>query len=399
MGIDTIAITGMQTSMTDLEVISNNIANSNTVGFKKSYANFADLYPTNATNTTPGLGTSLSSIRQDFSSGGVQTTDQLLDLSINSSSFFMLRDPGTGQTSYTRAGRFNLDNNGFILENNQRLQGFPSVNGQLLAPSIVDLQVPSAPLPAQATSTASGSINLDADAVVPTAPFSNTDATTYNFATNTTVFDSLGNPEKLTMYYVKSGANAWNVNAEVNGTAVGTGTLTFSSSGALTGTTGLSALSYTTTSGAASPQVISVSLANSTQYGGNGSQVVQPFAQNGFESGTVTGMNIDSNGVVTAQYSNSQVQTVGQIALASFESPDNLQNIGNSSWIATTASGSPNISQSNSSGNIFTGSVELSNVDLTEELVNLIGAQHAFQANAQVEQTYNEVMQTVMKII
>ena len=398
MGIDTIAITGMQAAMTNMEVISNNIANSNTVGFKKSYANFSDLFPSNAPINASGLGVETSSIRQDFTSGGVQTTDQVLDLSINNNGFFMTRDPNSGQTSYTRAGRFNLDNKGYILGGTARLQGFPSVNGTILAPSIVDLQIPNAPLPAKATTTASGSINLDADATAPTGTFSNTDPTTYNFATNTTVYDSLGNPDQLTLYYIKSGVNTWSVNAEVSGTAIGTGTLTFSSSGALTSSTGLNGLSYATTSGAVTPQPFDVNLANSTQYGGNGSQVLQPFTQDGYEAGTLTGMNIDNDGVVTAQYSNNQNNAVGQIAIAEFTAPGNLQDIGNSSWIATTSSGQPTISQSESEGNIFSGSVEISNVDLTEEMVNLISAQHTFQANAQVEQTYNEIMQTVMKI-
>jgi flagellar hook protein FlgE len=398
MGMDTIANTGMSTAMSNMEVISNNIANANTIGFKKSYASFADLYPSNATSTDPGLGVSLTGVTQDFTSGGIQTTDQALDLSINNDSFFIMRNPNSGQTSYTRAGRFNLDDNGFILENNNRLQGFPSVNGALLAPSIVDLQIPSAPLPAQATSTASGNLNLDADSVIPTGTFSSTDPTTYNYATNTTVYDSLGNPSQLTLYYIKTGTNAWDVQALVGNASVGTGTLTFSSNGLLTGSTGLDALSYTPTNGATTPQAISVNLAGSTQYGGNGNQVLQPFTQNGFESGTLSGMNIDNNGVVTAQYTNGQDNTVGQIALAQFLAPAGLQDIGNSSWIASSNSGQPTVSQVNSNNNIFSGSVELSNVDLTEELVNLINAQHTFQANAQVEQTYNEIMQTVIKI-
>jgi flagellar hook protein FlgE len=401
MGIETIANTGMQAAMSNMEVISNNIANSNTLGFKKSYANFADLFPSgnSSSGAQAGLGVSLSSIQQDFTSGGIQTTGQTLDLSIKNNSFFMMKDPTTGVASFTRAGRFDLDSNGYIINGNQRLQGFQAVNGTIVAPSTADLQIPSAPMPAKATATSSGSINLDSNATVPTTTFSDADPTSYNFSTNTTVYDSLGNPNKLTLYYVKAATtNTWVVNTEVNGVASGTGTMTFSQGGALTSSTGLNSLTFSPTTGATSPQTVSMNLANSTQYGGNGSQVIHAFSADGYQSGTLSGISVDSNGIVYAQYTNQQKMPAGQIALAQFQSPEGLSSAGNSSWTANSMSGNPIVNQSNSSGNLFTGAVELSNVDLTQEMVNLIGAQHSFQANAQVEQTYNEVMQTIIKL-
>ena len=237
MGIETIATTGMQAAMSNMEVISNNIANANTLGFKKSYANFADLFPTgnSSAGAQAGLGVNLSGIKQDFSSGGIQTTGQILDLSINNNSFFMLNDPSTGATTYSRAGRFGLDPNGYIIAGSQRLQGFQAVNGTIIAPSTADIKISNAPMPAKASTSGNGKVNLDSSAKPPTGPFTDTDATTYNFSTNASIIDSLGNKNTLVLYYVKSATtNTWTVNAEVNGVAAGTGTLSFSQGGALT---------------------------------------------------------------------------------------------------------------------------------------------------------------------
>jgi flagellar hook protein FlgE len=398
MGIEDIANTGMKAAMTNMEVISNNIANANTVGFKKSYTNFSDIYPssTATTGVQAGLGVSIAGITQDFTRGGFQTTDRNLDLSIGDNSLFILKSPGTGQVSYSRAGAFRLDPNGYLLNGSNRLQGFPAPKGVILAPSIVDLQVPTAPVPATATTKVTGNLNLNANATIPPATFNASDPTSYNFATYTNVFDSLGNSTPLALYYVKSGSNTWNVNAMINGASAGTGTMSFSSAGLLTGTTGLNSLSYTPGTGAATPQALAVDLAGSTQFAGGSSP--QPFMQDGFQAGTLSGVNVDNNGVINIQYTNGQTAAAGQIALANFQSPEGLQDIGNMSWIQSTKSGSPIVSQSASTANITTGTLELSNVDLTQEMVNLIGAQHSFQANAQVEQTYNEVMQTIVKI-
>ena len=398
MGIQDIANTGMKSSMTNMEVISNNISNANTIGFKKSYTNFADLYPGSgsASSVQAGLGVSIASIRQDFTKGGYQTTDRSLDLSINDNSFFIMRDAGTGQTCYSRAGRFNLDPNGYLLSGNNRLTGYPAVNGKILAPSLADLKVPTLPVPAKATTEVTGSLNLDSNGAIPTSTFSVSDPTSYNYATYTNVYDSQGNSAPLSLYYVKTAANEWTVKAEVNGSSAGTGSLVFAADGSLQSATGLSSLSYSPTTGAATPQAFSVTLSGSTQYAGGSSP--QPFNQDGYQAGTFSGLNIDNNGVLNVQYTNGQNIQVGQIAVADFQAPEGLMDIGNMCWVQSPTSGNPTITQNSSTNNITAGSLEISNVDLTEEMVNLIGAQHSFQANAQVEQTYNEVMQTIVKI-
>lgn len=397
MGIGNIADTGMQAAMSHMEVISHNIANANTIGFKQSFINFSDIYPSaNGASNQIGLGVDVSSVNQDFSNGSYYNTHQPLDLAINGNGFFVLKNPTSGQISYTRAGRFEAQQ-GYISFGNSHLQGFPAVNGSIPAGgSITDLQINNASLPASATTNVQIKTNLNSNSVTPAGAFDPNDSTTYNYESSANIYDSLGNTHSVTSYYVKTAANDWTVNVYVDGASVGSGTMTFSTSGQLTASTGLSNLSYSPTTGATSPQNFTIDMTGSTQYGSaNAVNLTNP---NGYPPGTFTGVNIDSNGMVYMQYSNSQNLLAGQVAIANFQSPEGLIDIGNMSWVASNTSGNAIINQNNSTGNVRTGYVELSNVDLTSAMVDLLSAQHTFQANAQVENTYNEIMQTVIKL-
>lgn len=401
MGIGNIATTGMQAAMTNMEVISNNIANSNTYAYKASYANFADLYPTgNASSVQPGLGVSVTGIQQDFKPGGTTPTSQLSDLALTKQGFFVMRDLATGQSTYTRYGRFSFNEGYLTLGNgNQRLQGFPAVNDAIPPGGTpADLFINTADSPASATTTVTQQrLNLNASDGAPTNPvFNPTDSTSYNFSSTADVYDSLGNANTLNLYYIKTSANNWTVNAYVNGASVGVGSLTFDSNGQLTTTTGLGSLSFNPTSGATSPQVFAVNMSGATQYAKASS--TNQFNSDGYQVGKYAGYDIDKNGLVTVRYDNNQTSIAGQVAVAQFESPEGLQNIGSMSWTATTASGTPFINQSNSQSAIQQSALEMSNVDLASQMVNLVAAQNIFQANAQVQQVYNTVMQTVTKL-
>lgn len=400
MGIGNIANSGMKAAMSNMDVISNNIANANTIGFKKSYINFADIYPSGNASAgfQAGLGVSVSSINQDFSPGGYSLTALPYDLSINKGGFFITRDPTSGQVAYTRAGRFNLNQGYFTSVNgNQRLQGYAAVNNTIPPGSgIGDITINSASIPAQASTKADITLNLDANSVVPSTVFDPNDQTSFNYQSSVNIYDSLGNQHVVKSYYVKTAANNWDVNVYVDGTSVGTGTLQFTTAGSLSAATGLSALSYSPTTGATSPQTFALNMGTSTQFG-NPNNVVST-TPDGYPAGDFTSAEIDKNGMVYMQYSNSQKILAGQLALANFQSPQNLSNIGDSSWTANSASGEPIVNQSNAVGNINVGQLELSNVDLTTEMVSLINAQHTFQANAQVEQTFSEVMQTIIQL-
>lgn len=400
MGIGNIANTGMQASMSDMEVTSNNIANAGTYGFKKSYVTFADLYPVGSgAGNQIGLGVAISSIGQNFASGGFQYTGNSMDISIKRDGFFVMRDSTSGETTYTRNGQFAIDENGYITSTDgvTRVQGFPATNG-VISPGAAptDLQVDYSPIPAVATTSISTKVNLNSTSNAISATFDPLDTSTYNYKSETTVYDSLGNSTALSLYYIKTAANTWTVQAQIGGATIGTGSLAFDTSGQLTSSTGLNALSFSPTTGAASPQTFAVDMTGSTQFGsGNSVNLNQP---NGYPAGTVSSYSIDQDGLLTVSYSNGQKIPSGQIAIATFQAPQGLAQAGKMSWTATTSSGPANINQTSSSGNFNPQQLELSNVDLTQELINLIGSQHNFQANAQVEQTYNEIMQTVIQL-
>lgn len=406
MGIGSIADSGMQAAMTNMEVISNNIANANTYGFKKSRLNFADIYPggSGSAGAQAGLGVNVSSINQSFTSGSYDSTGSGTDLAIKNNGFFILKNAQSGQTSYSRNGHFTKDTSGYLMfeDGISRLQGFPAASGQILAgASVTDIQVSQSAMAAKASTTIAEKINLDSSsAVLNPASFNASDPTTYTYSTTApNVYDTLGNKHPVTLYFIKTAQNQYSIEAAVDGTVLSpsiAATATFSSSGALLSTTNLSAISFPVTTGATTPQSISVDLTGSTQYGNPSSAVsIQP---DGYPAGNFDDVLIDGDGNVFAQYTNGQKSLVGQIALADFQSPEGLSPIGNMSWIESTESGQPIISQSLSSANFFGGKLETSNVDLSTEMINLISAQHTFQANAQVAKTYDEVMQTVIQL-
>jgi len=396
MSVGDIANTGLKASMTNMETISNNISNSNTIGFKQSTVNFADIYSgTSSSINQVGMGVSVSAITQDFSAAGTQLTNRGLDLSLANDGFFI--QSGSGQVSYTRNGQLNVDNNGYLVGLSGRLQGYPATNGVVSSSvTLSDLQIPSTYLPAQATSNAALAINLDASASIPASAFSATDPTSYNYRSDSTIFDSLGNPSTMSVFFVKSAANAWNTQVSIDNNSIGAGALNFSSDGSLSSSTGMSGLTWSPLSGATSPQTFTVDPTGSTQYVSPSSTLAS--TQNGYTVGTPGGFTIDSSGLINMQYSNGLTQIQGQVAVAKFSAPQGLMQSSNMSWVSTLASGAPIISQASSVNAITPGTLESSNVDLTEQLVMLMGAQHDFQANAQVSQAYNQMLQTIEKM-
>lgn len=399
MGIGNIANTGMRAAMTDMEVISNNISNSNTIGYKRAYASFADVYPSSSGGTSlqSGLGVKLTGINQDFKRGGIELSESQLDIMIGGDGFFVLKDSSSGLSNYTRNGHFSLDKNGFITNGNLRLQGFPASNGVVYAGgNLDDIQISKAPRNATATSTVTQDINLKSTEEVIAVPFDSNDTSTYNYTTSKTIYDSLGNTHSLSVYYIKTADNTWSAEALVDGNSLGTGTLNFNTDGQMSSVTGLSGLTFNPGAGATPNQEITIDLSSCSQYASDNQ--TRHMSQNGHPVGNLNGAEVDRDGNVIATYSNDERVLLGKVAVAQFQSPTGLTSIGNMSWLETSDSGSPIINPSNSDKNITSGALELSNVDLTQEMINLIGAQHSFQANAQVEQTYNEVMQTVIQI-
>lgn len=405
MGMDRIASSGMDAAMQEMDVISNNIANQGTAGFKQSSISFSDLYPTSdGSGTQAGMGVDVASVSQNFTAAGSTATGVSTNMAINGSGFFVLKDPTSGQLVYSRNGAFTFDNtqSNYLMLGNQRVEGFAAVNG--VVPSgaaATDLAIDTSAVPAVASSSVTQTgLNLDPGDTPPVdSTFSPTDSKSYNTTSSTTIYDSLGNPTTVNMYYVKSStSNTWTVHSVINNTEI-TGsptTMTFDTSGNLTSPSSPVSLSFSPTTGAASPQAFTINFSGATQTGSSYS--TGTFTPNGSLPGTFQKITVDNNGNVFAAYSNGTTVLQGQVALANFNNPQALNYLGNAQWTATTDAGAPTISQSNNTNNITSGSLENSNVNVTEQLVDLISAQNAFQANAQAEQTYNQVMQTVTKL-
>jgi flagellar hook protein FlgE len=395
-----VALSGLNAASSDLSVTANNIANANTTGFKASRAEFADVFAVGAQDI--GNGVAMSSVSQQFSQGGVDFTDRGMDLAISGEGFFTMRDRGV--VTYSRAGAFGVDRDGFVVNaQNQRLQIFPvASNGTFNTGTLSDLQLATVDSPPQATTRAEFGVNLPANSSPPPVPvFDPANASSYNHSTAVTIYDSLGATHTATAYFVKTATpNQWEARYYIDGTAVGgANTVTYSNLGVLTAPVGgsITLPAYTPTTGAA-PITLTTDVLSSTQYGSTFG--VNQLNQDGFASGRLSNIDVDSTGVIFARFTNGRSNPLGQVALSNFANTQGLRQLGNTSWGDTFTSGdavrgSPG---TGSFGLIQSGALESSNVDLTQQLVNMITAQRNFQANAQMISTADQVTQTIINI-
>jgi flagellar hook protein FlgE len=400
-----VALTGLNAATQDLAVVSNNLANAATVGFKSSRAEFGDIYAatqTGVSSTAVGNGVSVTTVAQQFSQGNVETTGNSLDLAINGNGFFTVSNGGA--LSYTREGEFQLNNAGQVVTaTGGALQVYaPLATGGFNTGGLSDLTLTTNESAPQATANASITATLPANATAPTTTtFSPTDPTSYTDTTSMTVYDSLGAAHTASMYFIKGAtANDWTVQTYVDGNAVGTPqALDYSSSGVLTTPANgqVTLPGYTPATGAADMNM-TFNFGQTQQTGDT--FAVTAVSQDGFTTGTLTGINIDSSGVVQASFTNGRSVDLGQVAMANFANNQGLQQDGDASWTATTASGSvvQGIAGGSGFGSIQSGALEESNVDTTSALVDMITAQRDFQANAQMIQTQDQITQTVITV-
>ncbi|TAM54004.1 MAG: flagellar hook protein FlgE [Paraburkholderia sp.] len=406
-------LSGLSASSNDLDVIGNNIANANTIGFKQSTAQFADLYANTiatSVNDQIGIGTQLSGVQQDFKQGTFNTTGQALNVAINGTGFYQMSN--NGALTYSRNGVFQLDKNGFITNSEGlKLMGYAAnANGVINSAQTVPIQVPTTNIAPIATQNITATLNLNAQDAVPTVtPFSATNSQTYNYSTSIQTYDSLGGSQQVNMYFVKTASNAWDVySGPASGAISKVGSVGFSTAGTLTSTTatapatspstGQLAFTIPNTDGSATPQSLTLDMSGTTQYGGKDG--VTNLSQDGFASGELTNFSIGADGTISGTYSNGRTQSLGQIVLANFNNPNGLQNLGNNEFGETAASGVPQISAPGSTnhGTLTGGAVENSNVDLTSQLVDLITAQRNYQANAQTIKTQQAVDQALINL-
>lgn len=395
-----IALSGLNASSKELSTISNNIANVSTTGFKESRAEFASVYSGGQAG-----GVEVKSITQNFDSeGSITGTGRTLDMALSGSGFFMMVD-SKGQESYTRNGAFSMDSNGYIVSNsNAKLQGYGvDANNNLTEGAVSDIKIRTDSQAAQATTSIEFVANVDARAEVidsVASPFNADDSNTYTSSYTSPVYDSLGNQHNVTQYFIKTGENAWDVRVSVDGDTLPSSTpkieLQFDTDGKL-----LSGNSYwmgRPISGAEDLD-ITFDMDGVTQFGNQ--FIVSTNNPNGYAAGDFIDLRVEDDGSIYANYSNGQTQLQGQVTLANFAAPQELQQTTNTSWTQTFGSGVPVIGTAGSGqfGEIASSSLESSNVDLTESLVSLMSSQRNYQANTKAISTDSQLTQALFQAI
>lgn len=398
-------LSGLNAAARNLDVIGNNVANTNTVGFKSSRAEFADAYAASLNGgggSNPGIGVSVADLAQQFTQGDVTTTGNSLDIAISGGGFYRMTD--SGSITYTRNGQFKLDRNGYIINaQGMQLTGYPAdASGAINAGVPQPLQLGTADVPPRASATASVAVGLSANATVPTVPFDIADGASYAGGTSLPLYDTLGREHALGLYFRKVADNAWEVHGSVDGTALGAplGTLSFNTDGSLNAGASTIPMNVAVPVGADAGGTlpIELSMAGVTQFGTEFS--VSALEQDGYASGRLAGFSVGSDGTILSRYTNGVTMARGRVALANFANPQGLQPLGDNQWAETADSGAPLVGSPGSGtlGILQSGAIESSNVDLTAELVNMIMAQRVYQANAQTIKTNDQLLQTIVNL-
>jgi flagellar hook protein FlgE len=400
-------LSGLNAASKTLEVIGNNVSNANTVGFKQSRAEFADVYANSLTGggaSQIGIGTKLANVSQQYTQGNITSTSNTLDIAINGGGFFRMSN--NGAVTYSRNGQFQMDKFGYIVDaENKRLTGYTAdANGVLSTGAPSEININTADLQPSASTEYKGVVNLDSrKTALPAAGFDPSDPTTYHNSTAVTVFDSLGNEHTVQNFFVKTAPGTWSVFSTADGISTpalpaATATMTFSGTGvAPTIAPATPTVNFVPTTGA-NAVALTMDFAGSTQFGSNFS--INSLSQDGFTSGRLASFNTGKDGTVVGRYTNGQSKTLGQVVLANFVNPNGLQSLGGNAWVESADSGVPLIGTPNtgSMGVLQSSAVEDSNVDLTAELVNMITAQRVYQANAQTIKTQDQVLQTLVNL-
>jgi flagellar hook protein FlgE len=404
-----IALSGIQAINTQLETVSNNIANAATYGFKSTRANFASVYAGSQPNGVQ-IGSQTQNIGQ---SGSMTTTGRGLDAAIDGKGFFVSRDSQGGMT-YSRVGIFATDTKGNLIDSaGGFVQGYARTTNGTLGP-LGDIKVPTGQIPAVQTSTIAYVGNMSADWKAPTvSPLSTTDANTYNMVKQSIAYDSLGVQHTISQYFVQDGATPTNINVflSVDGAAPGATpdkVLQFGADGQLVSATPAATppgppdskvnVTVPASKGAAAA-TIAVDFLGTTRFAGEATSTTN--RSDGYASGAFVGVELAGDGSLVAKYSNNQSQVVGTLAVANFANEGALSAISNTSWTANADSGTAlyNVPGTGLAGKLNTGTLEGSNVDITSQLVGLMTSQRNYQANSKVLTTENQMMQALMQAL
>jgi flagellar hook protein FlgE len=415
------ALSALSADSTAIDVVGNNLANLNTPGFKTSQVCFRDLVTESLGaglgETQVGFGTGTPLTVRQFSQGAIQTSAGVLDAAVQGDGFFVVQDPSSGETYYTRAGNFQADKAGNLLtDTGDKVQGWMTIDPNTGAVDtngdIGNIVVPVGSLkPPVATTALTVDVNLNSGAAA--------DATS-DFTTPITVYDSLGTSHVLTLDFQKAGANSWSYQVyvpgdDISGGTAGTpypisgasGTLTFDTSGNLTDPPAGTPIAFTIpglTDGASDMSLSwnpynSDGSARITQFG----QPSSPSAssQNGSPAAQLSQVGLADGGTILAEYTDGTQVVVGQVALANIRNPSTLIAAGNNNFQSSALTATPSIGTPGTGGRgtIQGASIEASTVDIATEFTNLIVYQRAYEANAHVVTTADTLSQDTINLI
>ena len=394
-------LSGLSAAAKALDVVGNNIANSQTIGFKAGSVSFADIFA-----GSTGMGVQVASVDQNFGQGGPATGGSALDMMINGRGFFRMVDDA-GSVFYGRNGQFEQDENGYITNktNGLFLTGYQATNGVINPGAQVGpIRIPTEDIPPSATTKASLTGNLKSDSeVLDSGKFDATKPETYNYVNEVEAYDSLGNRHAIKVYFVNDGDGKWKAFAQDSTSPEGGDEtkfidfdLTFDEFGKLKNSP-IKDVPGDPYNGAASLSV-TLDLSALTQFSSD-SQIMKGD-MDGQAPGKFNAYEVSDAGEVIAIYSNGKRQTVAQVVLADFANVGGLAQQGNNLWAETGQSGQPFLgtSGSGSFGTINGGMLETSNVDLGGEMVNMIVYQRNYQSNSQTIKTQSEVLQTLVNL-
>lgn len=420
-----IGMSGMKTNEHSIGIVGDNIANMNTVGFKSSRGQFEDLLNQtilgSAGASQIGQGAALAGTERMFLQGALLGTGVSTDLAVGGNGFFIVNGTaaGTSGNFYTRNGQFHMDKDGYLVNaQNFKLQGYLANQDSQISPILTDLKVGSATLEPQATEGIAMALNLDAETPVAVDPFDPADpAASASFSTAITVYDSLGQSHQLDVYFVKTAEGEWDWHALADGgeldggtpgtpTEIASGSVTFTTDGKLD--TETANASNVTFLGATAQDLLFDFGESLTTDSGDGSgtsgfgspSTVNFQKQDGYGAGSFQYMTIDSNGDIVGTFSNGEIRTLGQVGLATFASQTGLKSIGKNLFLATRGSGEPTVGAPGTGGrgDLYAGSLEQSNVDLTQEFTQLIVAERGFQANSRMITTADQLLAEVINL-
>ncbi|WP_017429068.1 flagellar hook protein FlgE [Vreelandella jeotgali] len=405
------ALSGLNAQQEKLGAIGNNIANSQTVGFKSSNVQFADVFA----ESKIGLGTKVSTVLQNFGQGNVESSSRNMDLAISGEGFFRFQQPG-GEVGYSRNGQLTLTADGELVNaQGARIMGYGAdAEGNIQAGGNVEaLSIDAGDMEAKATTSLGINLNLNSgEKGLDTAKFDSSDSETYSFSTNATVYDSQGNARNLNMYFIKDkdGSNKWEIKGKVSGgpddakvyEVDDLGSLEFNKDGTLdkydSAALKLDDKEFASSGGSFEELNVELSFSKASQFAKD--STVDDITQGGHAAGSLVGTTIEDDGTIVRNYSNEESRAAGQIALADFRNPEGLKPEGDNLWSATGASGQELVGTPGSGqrGLIEPGAIETSNVDMGEELVDMIVSQRAYQANSQTITTQDELLQTIINM-